>query len=99
MNRKKISLLIAMSACFISQPFLSFASSLQDGEKAVAAELKAAIPEEKIKNVDDLYAKWKEMEEGKSDAIIDEFAKSSFCIINRNYLNIVDFPLATDYLS
>ncbi|WPD23858.1 MAG: rhodanese-like domain-containing protein [Candidatus Electrothrix aestuarii] len=77
MNRKKISLLIAMSACFISQPFLSFASSLQDGEKAVAAELKAAIPEEKIKTVDDLYAKWKEMEEGKSNAVIIDIRTAS----------------------
>jgi rhodanese-related sulfurtransferase len=48
----------------------SFASALEDGEKATLTELKAAIPQDKIKTIDDLHAKWEEVQSGKSKAII-----------------------------
>jgi rhodanese-related sulfurtransferase len=48
----------------------SFASTLEDGEKAVFNELKGVIPQDKIKSIDDLHTKWQEVQAGKSKAII-----------------------------
>lgn len=39
-------------------------------EKTMLNDFRSAIPEDKFKNVDDLYAKWLEVQQKKSDAII-----------------------------
>ncbi|CAK8715355.1 Rhodanese domain-containing protein [Candidatus Electrothrix aarhusensis] len=45
-------------------------TDLKAGETAVYNELRAAIPKGKIKTADDLYAKWQEIQNGKSKAVI-----------------------------
>jgi rhodanese-related sulfurtransferase len=70
MNKKQISLCCAALALSLSCAGFAFASALQDGEKAVFEEAKKSIPQDKVKNVDDLHAKWKEVQEGKSKAVI-----------------------------
>lgn len=40
------------------------------GESSILAEMKSAIPPDKIKNTDELYQKWQEIESGKSQAIL-----------------------------
>ncbi len=68
MNTKKMMLCCAALALTLSGT--AFASALQDGEKAVFEEVKKSIPQDKVKNVDDLHAKWQEVQEGKSKAVI-----------------------------
>jgi rhodanese-related sulfurtransferase len=70
MNKKKTMLCGAALVFSVSLSGLAFASALEDGEKAVVTELKGAIPQDKIKTIDDLHAKWKEVQEGKSKAVI-----------------------------
>ena len=72
MKTKKTALCLAGLALALTLPVSSFAADadLKAGEAAVYDELRAAIPKEKIKNVDDLYAKWQEIQSGKSKAII-----------------------------
>ncbi len=69
MNKK---VWMCCAALIISAGFSGIASAaaLEDGEKAVLTELKAVIPQDKVKTIDDLYAKWKEVQEGKSKAVI-----------------------------
>lgn len=72
MNRKNMMWCCAALVFSLALPGVSSAEGgpLQDGEKAVMNELKAAIPKDKIKGIDDLHAKWKEVQEGKSKAVI-----------------------------
>lgn len=72
MNKVKlIGCLLVISICF---PYNCFASSgaaeLKEREKALVGEFRSAIPADKLKAVDDLYAKWQEVQAGKSDAVI-----------------------------
>lgn len=53
------------------------AADLKAGEKAVLEEMKSFIPKDKFKTVDDLYAKWQEIQEGKSKAIIVDIRRES----------------------
>lgn len=70
MNTKKARLCCAALALSVALPAFSHASVLEDGEKAVFNEIKAAIPKDKIKTIDDLHAKWQEVQAGKSKAVI-----------------------------
>ena len=45
-------------------------ADLKEGEKAVLEQLKKSIPQDHVVNVDALYNKWMEVQEGKSKAII-----------------------------
>jgi rhodanese-related sulfurtransferase len=55
-------------ACALASPVA--AESPKDGEKAFLTELKKAIPQDHVKSVDDLYAKWQDVQAGKSKAVI-----------------------------
>ena len=50
-------------------PILSVAAPA-DEEKNVFAELQALIPQDRVASVDDLYRKWREVQEEKSEAVI-----------------------------
>ncbi|MCI5118059.1 MAG: rhodanese-like domain-containing protein [Candidatus Electrothrix sp. LOE1_4_5] len=71
MKIKEISTCLTILALSLTLPVSSFAATdLKAGEAAFYKELRAAIPKDKIKNVDDLYAKWQEIQNGKSKAVI-----------------------------
>ena len=70
MNTKKMRLSCVALALSLALPVFSHASALEDGEKAVFNEIQAAIPKDKIKTIDDLHAKWQEVQAGKSKAVI-----------------------------
>lgn len=70
MNTKKMMVCCAALICSVTLSGAAFASALEDGEKATMTEIKAAIPKDKIKTIDDLHAKWQEVQEGKSKAVI-----------------------------
>ena len=71
MKTKKILSCLTLSALALTLPVSSFAAAdLKAGETAVYDDLRAAIPKDKIKTVDDLYAKWQEIQSGKSKAVI-----------------------------
>jgi rhodanese-related sulfurtransferase len=71
MKKKKTALCLAGLALAFTLPVSSFAATdLKAGETAVYSELRAAIPKGKIKTADDLYAKWQEIQNGKSKAVI-----------------------------
>ena len=79
MNTKKMRLCCATLSLSLALPVFSHASTLEDGEKTVFAEMKAAIPTDKIKTIDDLHTKWQEVQEGKSKAIIiDDRTEAEF---------------------
>jgi rhodanese-related sulfurtransferase len=60
-------------------PVVGSAADLKAGEKVVFDDMKAAIPAGKIKSIDDLYAKWQEVQAGKSEAkIIDIRTEAEF---------------------
>ena len=67
MNTKWLSSLAVASILLV--PVLSFATPA-DEEKKVFAELTALIPQDHVATVDDLYKKWQEVQEKKSDAVI-----------------------------
>ena len=56
-------------ATILLVPMLCLAAPA-DEEKKVFAELQALIPQDHIVTVDDLYKKWREVQEKKSDAVI-----------------------------
>lgn len=56
-------------ATFLLAPVSTFAEPA-DEEKKVYAELSALIPQDRVASVDDLYKKWQEVQEKKSDAVI-----------------------------
>lgn len=45
-------------------------ADLKEGEKAVFEQMKKAIPQDHVAPIDALYAKWTEVQEGKSKAVI-----------------------------
>jgi rhodanese-related sulfurtransferase len=64
------SICCAVLAFSLALPAFSFAADLKAGETAVFNELRSAIPKDKIKDSDDMYEKWKEIQSGKSKAVI-----------------------------
>ena len=70
MNKTKTILYLVALALFFSFPASSLASDLKAGEKKVFNEFLSAIPKDKIKTVDDLHAKWQEVQSRKSKAVI-----------------------------
>jgi len=70
MNKIKITLCMLVLILSFSFPAFSHANDLEAGEKAVFNEFQNAIPTDKIKTVEDLYAKWQEVQNGKSQAVI-----------------------------
>lgn len=66
---KRVFFCLALMLCFCSLASVSFAD-LQEGEKAVAAEMKKAIPADRIVTIDALYAKWQEVQAGTSKAVL-----------------------------
>ncbi len=70
MNRKQ-SICCAVLALSLALSGRSFAAvDLKAGETAVYNEFRAAIPKDRIKSVDDLHAKWQDIQSGKSKAVI-----------------------------
>jgi rhodanese-related sulfurtransferase len=67
MNTKWLSSLAV--AAILLAPAVTFAAPA-DEEKKVFAELQALIPQDHIASVDDLYTKWQEVQEKKSEAVI-----------------------------
>ena len=65
---KRVITLLAVLA-LLSSAALAMAST-KDGEKAFLADLKKAIPQDKIMTMDDLHTKWLAVQAGKSDAVI-----------------------------
>ncbi len=71
MNKTKIMLCLVAITIFASLPHVSVASDdLKTKEEAVLTEFRNGIPKDKIKSIDDLYAKWQEVQSGKSKALI-----------------------------
>ncbi|MDU9049998.1 MAG: rhodanese-like domain-containing protein [Candidatus Electrothrix sp. Rat3] len=71
MKKKRTTLFLAALALSLTLPVSSFAAAdLKAGEAAFYHELRAAIPKDKIKTAVDLYAKWQEIQSGKSKAVI-----------------------------
>ncbi|MCI5144768.1 MAG: rhodanese-like domain-containing protein [Candidatus Electrothrix sp. AR3] len=74
-DTKGITMKRTLALCYVILTFslilpaFSFSADLK-GETAVFNELRSVIPKDKIKNVDDLYGKWKEIQGDKSEAII-----------------------------
>lgn len=66
---KKI-LLGFMIAFLLAVPMGSWAADTKVGEKAMLEKMKALVPPDRIKKVDDLYLKWQEIQAGKSKAVI-----------------------------
>ena len=71
MNKtKNILSLIAIGILF-SFPHASFATDdLKAKEESVLTDLRKGIPKDKIKSIDDLHAKWQDIQNGKSKALI-----------------------------
>ena len=67
MNTKWLSSLAV--ATILLAPTLTFAAPV-DEEKKVFAELQALIPQDRVVSVDDLYKKWREVQDKKSEAVI-----------------------------
>ena len=65
---KCISYLLAL-VFIITLPHMASAD-LKSGENAMLADLRASIPKDKIKSVNDLYKTWRTVQKGKSKAII-----------------------------
>jgi len=64
--------------CFLL-PLSSQGGDLKAGEKTVVTAMQSHIPADKRKSVDDLYAKWQEVQSGKSTAkIIDIRTEAEF---------------------
>ena len=61
--------LAAVIIAALSVPATSIAGT-EDEEKKVFAELSALIPKDRVATVDDLYKKWQEVQEKKSQAVI-----------------------------
>lgn len=72
MMKVKLSVVFTVLAFLVAAP--AFATNttvdLKAKEKALVAEFRSVIPKDKLKNIDDLYAKWQEVQSGKSDAVI-----------------------------
>ncbi|MGV6825583.1 MAG: rhodanese-like domain-containing protein [bacterium] len=64
----KLLMSIAVSVVLLN-PMMVFATPAEE-EKKVFAELTALIPKDRIVTVDDLYKKWQEVQEKKSNAVI-----------------------------
>jgi len=47
-----------------------FAATLEENEKKVFEEMSALVPKDKFSSIDDLFAKWKEVQDKKSQALI-----------------------------
>jgi rhodanese-related sulfurtransferase len=66
----KSTLLRILIVLVVSIPSNVFALDTKSGEKEYFTEMRSAIPADRVKNVDDLYQKWQEIESGKSQAIL-----------------------------
>lgn len=69
MKRNSFKYLAVIIAAILI-PSLSIASNLKDGEKNLFTELRDAIPQDKIKTIEDLHNTWLEVQSGKSKALI-----------------------------
>lgn len=88
---------VVVACMLLSVPTLLFSSESSDavvvnGQKQVFGEVKANIPKDNFKTVDDLYKKWEEVQEGKSKAIlIDARTEAEFDsghILNSNNIDL-----------
>lgn len=72
MKKVKLTVILTVLALFISTPVFATqqAVDLKAKEKDLVNDFRKSIPAEKIKNIDDLYAKWQEVQSGKSKAVI-----------------------------
>lgn len=72
---------IFLTLILASIPVISMAGALEPGEKGYFKDLKAGIPEDRFKSVDELHGKWQEIKAGTSKAVIinvlsrDEFER------------------------
>lgn len=67
---KRITFCSVVLAMCLSLPAMSFSTDLKSGEKILLEEFRSQIPKDKIKKIDELYAKWQEVQAGKSEALI-----------------------------
>lgn len=67
---KRFTVFLALALTFCLLPFSVQATALKDGEAEVLKNFRNAIPTDKFKTIDDLYAKWQDVQTGKSKAII-----------------------------
>jgi len=82
---KKITTSLSCAAIFLSLALAGQtlaegaapAVDLKGGEKAVLEEMRSFIPKDKFNTVDELYAKWQEIQEGKSKAIIVDIRREA----------------------
>lgn len=68
--KKAVAVAAATTVLFFGVTGLVLASTPEENEKKVFDEMSALVPKDKISSVDDLYAKWKEVQEKKSQAVI-----------------------------
>ncbi|TAN38481.1 MAG: rhodanese-like domain-containing protein [Nitrospirae bacterium] len=72
-------LIICMVVFLLAVPIGAGATDTKSGEKEMFGEMKKLIPPDRMKNSDDLYQKWQEVQAGKSKAItIDLRTESEF---------------------
>ncbi len=67
---KKVIVFMALALVWTAGMLAPAYADLKSGESQVLAELREAIPADKVKTIDDLYAKWQEVQAGKSNAVI-----------------------------
>ena len=66
--KRGVMVFVLLALVSVSVNF-SFADT-KDAEKAYLGELKQAIPQDRIKTIDELHATWQDVQAGKSNAII-----------------------------
>lgn len=70
-NTLSTAFLLLMTLTFTSQAVATSTQvDLKAREKELVEDFRSGIPADKLKSVDDLYAKWKEVQSDKSDALI-----------------------------
>lgn len=82
---KKIKVSLSCAALVLALAFVgpAFADEsapavdLKAGEKAALEEMRSLIPKDKFNTVDELYAKWQEIQAGKSKAIIVDIRREA----------------------
>lgn len=70
MNTTRVCLHLVILLLGVCLPTWSFSTDLKAGEKSLFTEFRNEIPEDRIKKIDDLHAKWQEVQSGKSKALV-----------------------------
>lgn len=73
----RTKLFVFMVLCLFAIPMGSWATDTKSGEREMFGDMKKLIPADRIKNVDDLYQKWQDVQAGRSKAIIIDLRTES----------------------